>query len=589
LIRTFVHIIVLFVLAVTPVPADAVTDPVRSKAFSDLALASWRSRDYRLAYAHALDALRHDTNNIEAGLVAARFAILEMLGPQEWGEVLERAEGDLEAYVEDRADEAIERLNRILAIDPDLVPARILIGLVYYENEMFHRLVAQFEDYRRRQPEQAEPYFMLSLGLHAQGDEEHARIAFTHGLNRLVTGGRYMRAGFVLGPRDTPQNTENLRLLWAPEDPLHYTPTNERLMEHYQRVAYANLRFSEDDEMLKGWESDRGRIYIRYGAPPERFIATSSVGPDQLWSYVAFSVSFMRLRMSPWTYRNGIIGSKEYRTMDGLTSAFPPTSNVADQWPRQPLACRVAQFRGEDGKTRIDLDVTFRDNFVHSSPGPRGARRVEIDYAVSALDMEWQEQSRSVTRLDHLAWIRQDEDGGFFVRSEALLLPPGPSQVVIESLDLATSGLGVFYDTLDVRSFDAPTFALSDILISRRSAAKPGEPRTRSAMVFLPAPDGIGVRGKHIEAYAEVYHLGVFAKLDSSSYTVQFAVRGAEHSEGWVVVSSEEMSGNRRSEPLQLKLDLKQTAPGPKVLRLRVTDHSRRETIEKQTDFRVVW
>lgn len=108
-------------------------------------------------------------------------------------------------------------------------------------------------------------------------------------------------------------------------------------------------------------------------------------------------------------------------------------------------------------------------------------------------------------------------------------------------------------------------------------------------MVFLPAPEATGVRGKQIEAYAEVYHLGVFAKPDSSRYTVQFAVRGAEHTEGWVVVSSEVMAGNRRSEPVQLKLDLKHTAPGPKVLRLRVTDHSRRETIEKQTDFRVVW
>jgi len=384
-------------------------------------------------------------------------------------------------------------------------------------------------------------------------------------------------------------DVENLRLLWAPEDPLHYTPTNERLMEHYQRVVYANLRFSEDDEMLTGWKSDRGRVYIRYGAPPKRFVATSSVGPDQLWSYEAFTVSFMRLRMSPWTYRNGIIGRKEYRTMEALMSVFPPTSNVADLWPRQPLSCRVAQFRGEGGRTRIDLDVTFRDNLVRSAPGPRGARRVEIDYAVTALDMEWQEQSRSVKRLDHFAWIRQDEEGGFFVRSDALLLPPGPTQVMIESLDLATSGLSVFHDTLDVRSFASPALTLSDILINRRSASKPGESRGRKAMVFLPAPEATGVRGKQIEAYAEVYHLGVSTKPDSSRYTVQFAVRGAGHTEGWVVVSSEEMSGNRRSEPVQLKLDLKHTAPGPKVLRLRITDHSRRETIETQTDFRVVW
>jgi len=562
-------------------------DPVRSKAFSDLSDQAWRSRDYRLSYAHALDALRFDRNNIDASLLAAKFAIAEMLGPQEWGATLEKVEGDIEAYVKDKTDEAVDRLTSVLVINADHVAARLLLGMVYYENEMFHRLVGLFEDYRRGKPDLAEPYFMLSLALNAQGDDEHARIAFTHGLNRLVMDERYLRAGFVFH-EVAIQSEDALERAWAPEDPLLLTPTNERLMEHYQRVAYANLRFSEDAEMRGGWESDRGRVYIRYGAPGERFVAASSVGPDQLWSYKDFSVAFMRLRSSAWTYRNGIIGRKEFRTMADLAEVFPPTSHASSQWSRFPVSCRIVQFKGEKGKSRVDFNLTFRDGRIKSTKGPKGAKKVDVDHGVLALSTGWKVINRTGARLDHLAWLKGDTEGGYFVQSDFLELTPGKIQIRTESLDLTSSAIGVFHDTLVVRSFGGADLALSDIAINRRSINPPGV-TGRAGRAFLPAPEGAGVRGKSIEAYAEIYNLGVFAGPDSSRYTVQFAVRPAEDPDGWLAVSSEVKRGVSRSDPLDLKLNLAQSAPGPKMLRLRVTDHARSETIERTTDFRVTW
>jgi GWxTD domain-containing protein len=43
-------------------------------------------------------------------------------------------------------------------------------------------------------------------------------------------------------------------------------PDNDFKEEHYRRIAYANDRFASG---IPGWKTDRGRIYIEYGAPDE--------------------------------------------------------------------------------------------------------------------------------------------------------------------------------------------------------------------------------------------------------------------------------------------------------------------------------
>src|SRR5690606_29614581 len=54
---------------------------------------------------------------------------------------------------------------------------------------------------------------------------------------------------------------------WARGDPLYLTPWNEYRAEHQARVALAELLFGEPMTDLRGWETDRGLILIRYGLP----------------------------------------------------------------------------------------------------------------------------------------------------------------------------------------------------------------------------------------------------------------------------------------------------------------------------------
>jgi len=57
-----------------------------------------------------------------------------------------------------------------------------------------------------------------------------------------------------------------IEAFWQRRDPTPDTAENEFKEEHYRRMAYANEHFAAG---IPGWKTDRGRIYIMYGAPDE--------------------------------------------------------------------------------------------------------------------------------------------------------------------------------------------------------------------------------------------------------------------------------------------------------------------------------
>ena len=53
---------------------------------------------------------------------------------------------------------------------------------------------------------------------------------------------------------------------WQRRDPTPDTEENEFKEEHYRRIEYANEHYAAG---IPGWKSDRGQIYIKFGAPDE--------------------------------------------------------------------------------------------------------------------------------------------------------------------------------------------------------------------------------------------------------------------------------------------------------------------------------
>ena len=63
-----------------------------------------------------------------------------------------------------------------------------------------------------------------------------------------------------------PSLAKEIKKFWKLQDPVLSTPTNERLREHWQRVAYARQEFDKNKDGIYG-SDDRGTIYIKLGPP----------------------------------------------------------------------------------------------------------------------------------------------------------------------------------------------------------------------------------------------------------------------------------------------------------------------------------
>ncbi len=79
---------------------------------------------------------------------------------------------------------------------------------------------------------------------------------------------------------------------WARRDPSPGTEDNEALREHLRRVQYTVDNFSG---AAQGWQSDRGKVYIKYGEPDhtEVKIDPQQQGEYLLWYYYQQSLTFV--------------------------------------------------------------------------------------------------------------------------------------------------------------------------------------------------------------------------------------------------------------------------------------------------------
>jgi GWxTD domain-containing protein len=87
------------------------------------------------------------------------------------------------------------------------------------------------------------------------------------------------------GIRDLDERRRFFMQFWTVRDPNPNTPVNEYQDEFYSLIQYANDRYS--NSFREGWQTDRGRALIRYGAPTaiEPHLFDRGYAPYEIWQY----------------------------------------------------------------------------------------------------------------------------------------------------------------------------------------------------------------------------------------------------------------------------------------------------------------
>ncbi|MCG8608853.1 GWxTD domain-containing protein [bacterium] len=70
-----------------------------------------------------------------------------------------------------------------------------------------------------------------------------------------------------------------IKTFWTKRDPIPTTEINERLIEHWERVAYVKENYTLENSTAYGTD-DRGLVFMKYGAPDVKY--TGKLGTDQL-------------------------------------------------------------------------------------------------------------------------------------------------------------------------------------------------------------------------------------------------------------------------------------------------------------------
>ncbi|MHB8094596.1 MAG: GWxTD domain-containing protein [Candidatus Aminicenantales bacterium] len=107
---------------------------------------------------------------------------------------------------------------------------------------------------------------------------------------RYIISGEERKIFLELPPSERPKFEEEF---WKKRDPDPNTEENEYKTEYFQRMDQATNLFRSEGRA--GWITDRGRIYILFGPPPERMTYPSDMYGycQEIWYYGAFPVVFI--------------------------------------------------------------------------------------------------------------------------------------------------------------------------------------------------------------------------------------------------------------------------------------------------------
>jgi GWxTD domain-containing protein len=90
----------------------------------------------------------------------------------------------------------------------------------------------------------------------------------------------------------TEEKRREFQEFWKRRDPTPDTERNELMEEYFSRIAYANRSFGHYSD---GWRTDRGMIYIVFGAPSniERHPFDTDAKPYEIWTYYQLDREFV--------------------------------------------------------------------------------------------------------------------------------------------------------------------------------------------------------------------------------------------------------------------------------------------------------
>ena len=328
---------------------------------------------------------------------------------------------------------------------------------------------------------------------------------------------------------------------WKSQDPLYLSEFNERKMEHFGRMAYANLRFRQFSDDMEGWQTDMGKTYIKFGK--FRYRKSDSVRWVETWFYEQFKIFFTGNGADRWRFGGGFEIAGKRLSPSSPASAFDDTNAVANVFKRLPVR-NVYPTRFEERSERIFVKTEQRyvDPYLNrkytlpyliAAFQERDSVRIELSYMIPKDRLKENPEDGKVSFWDGVFLFNEHWDEIYnYRKSVNFALPPpipaanaaarhrnnhllisrnlyasqGTYHFSVELLDQTSGAIGIARNE-EQFLYDKETFHLSDLLVANDIQTRNAFPEHRDDLIITPNPVRTFSRLESIFIYLELYDL----------------------------------------------------------------------------------
>lgn len=473
-------------------------------------------------------------------------------------------------------DRAIGHLEASLATDPRRRSVYDRMMEIYALKGEYHDALEMLPEMYTFFAEDPKTWLYLGLAHFRSGNMDAAAKSFETAMKHLDEEDReaFQSLDYLLS-RDEESAYEQdpvayASRFWTSKDPRYLTPYNERKLEHYARLVYADLLYGSDDLDLRGWDTQRGHILVRYGVPERDIVIVpqstsritapgwyddqaSSVTPSSHTAELSrdrqrrrmlegngFDIADEANTFNIWDYddfrfvfedpfRNG-----EYRlyspSASEVTAGINPWLNdyallARETFQRVPeryeyeapgrqieLPYLVSAFRGEGGKA--DVYVNYG---IPIAQDGADQQTIGVTANIGAFLISDQrdilvEERRTIYGLRGTQ-VRSFEEANIWIDTQRMQAPAGAHQVSMEFETAGGGTVAVQRRDVEVPDFAGDEFHVSDVMLAYHvedaldeSGSAEGE-IVRRGLSISPAPWSVFSGDQPIYLYFEVYNL----------------------------------------------------------------------------------
>lgn len=404
-------------------------------------------------------------------------------------------------------EKGIPYLEKIIEDGDSDADIHLYLGMLYYKNRQFKESLTEYHRALKNM------------------DENEYRDLSLNSVKKLLEP----ELGEMIKSNSEQENINLIDVYWKTGDPLILTGYNERILEHYSRVAYANLRFGVPGKNIIGWKTDRGEALLRYGEPLARTRyrphmeaggKTEIFMKTDVWDYGSFELGFADKYWSD-NFRftapeSGIYfsqyNSNSHEFMNYLRRARIEIYNPKFEGPAFTAPLILAQFKNKEEKVGgftdvyaaygIELHDSLLINNVYDFPHTTGLFFFNNEYKEIA-DRRDMLETLNPTKT----FIISDKKYG--VNSLNFTAYPDSGKLAFEIIREKDKGVFAYHKYFKIKKFSGSDPDISDILTASDINADKNDKGAivRNGINIWPNPAQIFSGGDDLFIYFEVYNL----------------------------------------------------------------------------------